>query len=226
MQAFFETAFDAVYLVSVVVIGILMIKNANGSRQYTMFGIMAVTLGLGDSFHLIPRSYALITNGLEANAAALGIGKFITSITMTVFYVILYHIWYERYKISGRKGLTLSIYALAAVRIALCFFPQNEWTSHIPPVEWGIYRNIPFALMGIIIIILFAAEAKKRKDRAYRFMSLAIILSFGFYVPVVLWADTIPTIGILMIPKTLAYVWVVLMGYMEMRRLQGKVKAS
>ncbi len=46
---------------------------------------------------------------------------------------------------------------------------------------------------------------------------LAIVLSFGFYVPVVIWASTISWVGVLMIPKTLAYVWVVLMGYMELR---------
>ena len=55
-------------------------------------GLMAVLLGTGDSFHLVPRVYALWTDGLEANAAALGTGKFITSITMTVFYLILYYI--------------------------------------------------------------------------------------------------------------------------------------
>lgn len=53
---------------------------------------MAVVLSSGDSFHLIPRVYALLTTGLEANAFALGLGKLITSITMTVFYVILYFI--------------------------------------------------------------------------------------------------------------------------------------
>ena len=33
-------------------------------------GMMAALLGAGDAFHLIPRSYALWTTGLEANAAA------------------------------------------------------------------------------------------------------------------------------------------------------------
>ncbi len=226
MQAFFETAFDAVYLVSVVLIGILMIKNSGTNKQYRMFGIMAVTLGLGDSFHLVPRSYALLTTGLEANSAALGVGKFITSITMTVFYVLLYHIWRERYRISGKRNLSITIYALAAIRIALCLFPQNQWLEYNAPVEWGIYRNLPFALMGIIIIVLFAQQAKAHNDRAFRFMWLAIVLSFGFYIPVVLWSDVIPIIGVLMIPKTLAYVWVVWMGYTEMRRGGHNVKAG
>lgn len=54
-------------------------------------------------------------------------------------------------------------------------------------------------------------------------MWLSIVLSFGFYIPVVLWADSIPLIGMLMIPKTCAYVWAVLMGYFDMRRHNRKV---
>ncbi len=74
--------------------------------------------------------------------------------------------------------------------------------------------------MGVIIIVIFASEAKKHSDKAFRFMWLAIVLSFGFYVPVVLWSEAVPAVGILMIPKTLAYVWVVLMGFLEMKQKQ------
>ncbi|MEG2923428.1 MAG: hypothetical protein RR848_03050, partial [Oscillospiraceae bacterium] len=209
MQALMETIFDACYLVGVVIAGIIMMKNAKGTKQYFMFGLMAVLLGSGDAFHLIPRAWSLWTDGLEANAAALGVGKLITSITMTIFYVILYHIWRERYKITGKTGLTVSIYALAVLRVVLCLFPQNKWLIYDAPVSWGIYRNIPFAIMGIIIIVLFYKEAKAHNDKAFRFMWLAIVLSFALYVPVVLWANTLPAIGVLMVPKTLAYVWIV-----------------
>ena len=51
-------------------------------------------------------------------------------------------------------------------------------------------------------------------------MWLAITLSFAFYVPVVLWADVYPIIGTLMIPKTIAYVWVVWMGFSEMKKVK------
>ena len=59
MQAIVETLFDAVYLVSVITIGILMIRGSKGNRQFQLFGWMAVLLGAGDSFHLIPRALAL-----------------------------------------------------------------------------------------------------------------------------------------------------------------------
>lgn len=215
MQAIMETLFDAVYLIGVIAVGIKMVVKSDNKKQFKLFGIMAVLLGAGDSFHLIPRSYALFTTGLEANAPALGFGKFVTSITMTIFYVILYHIWRQRYLIKGKQVLTLFIYLLCIIRMVLCFLPQNDWFNYKSPVTWGIYRNLPFAIMGIIIIVIFYIEVKRHDDKNFKFMWLAIVLSFALYIPVVLFANSISWIGILMIPKTLAYVWIVLMGYKE-----------
>ena len=218
MQAIVETLFDAVYLISVITIGILMIRNSRGEPQYRLFGWMAVVLGAGDSFHLVPRALALCTTGLENYTVPLGIGKWITSVTMTVFYVLLYYVWRQRYHITGQRGLTAAVYGLAGVRIALCMMPQNQWLRADAPLSWGIYRNIPFALLGLVIIVLFYRSAKEQNDTAFRWMWLTIVLSFGFYIPVVLWADAIPMIGMLMIPKTCAYTWTVLIGYSAMKQ--------
>lgn len=216
MQAFFETVFDAVYLFTVITIGIRMMKKSGGQRQYYLFGAMAVVLGAGDAFHLVPRAVALCTSGLDHYTTALGVGKFVTSVTMTVFYVLLYYVWRVRYNISNKKQLTAAVYILAGARILLCLFPQNGWISKNPPLSWGIYRNFPFLLLGILIIFLFYWMARERQDKAFRWMWLTIVLSFGFYIPVVLFADTLPVIGMLMIPKTCAYVWTVCIGYRAM----------
>ena len=218
MQALIETLFDAVYLVSVITIGILMIRGSKGNKQFRLFGLMAVVLGAGDSFHLIPRALALCTTGLENYTVPLGLGKWITSVTMTLFYVLLYYVWRQRYQIKDKGILTAAVYALAAVRVVLCMMPQNQWLSANAPLSWGIYRNIPFALMGLLIIVLFYRSAKENNDASFRWMWLTIVLSFGFYIPVVLWADIIPMIGMLMIPKTCAYVWTVLIGFFAMKK--------
>ncbi|WP_270525336.1 hypothetical protein [Longibaculum muris] len=221
MQAIMETGFDIIYLATVITLGILMIKGNRGNRQYLLFGIMAVTLGLGDSFHLVPRAIALCTTGLQDYTVALGIGKWITSITMTIFYVILYYVWRLRYHVEGKNELTIVMYILAALRIALCMFPQNAWTSANAPLSWGIYRNIPFTLMGLMVIILFYQSSRQKQDKVFYNMWLTIVLSFAFYIPVVLFADTIPMVGMLMIPKTCAYVWTVWLGYSDMKKVQG-----
>lgn len=218
MQAIVETLFDICYLATVLSVGVRMIRGAKGSRQFELFGCMAVVLGAGDSFHLVPRALALCTTGLDSFAFQLGLGKWITSVTMTVFYVLLYYVWRERYEVEGKKSLTAAVYALAAIRVILCMMPQNQWLTDHSPLIWGVYRNIPFALLGILVIVLFNRSAKEKGDEAFGWMWLTIVLSFGFYIPVVLWAEAVPMIGMLMIPKTCAYVWTVMIGYNAMSK--------
>lgn len=218
MQAIMETAFDALYLVTVITLGIKMIVACKGNSQFRLFGLMAVVLGAGDAFHLIPRAWALCTTGLENYTAALGMGKWITSITMTVFYVLLYYVWRLRYRVQGRNMITAAVYVLAGLRILLCMMPQNQWLSAEAPLSWGVYRNIPFALLGLVVIVLFYTSAKQATDKAFRWMWLTIVLSFAFYIPVVLFADQYPLVGMLMIPKTCAYVWTIVIGYCAMKK--------
>ena len=221
MQAIIETLFDLVYLITVITVGIRMIRSSKRGSQFRLFGWMAVVLGAGDSFHLVPRALALCTTGLENYVVPLGLGKWITSVTMTAFYVLLYYVWRKRYQVKGQKSVTLAVYLLSAARVVLCMMPQNRWLEAQSPLSWGIYRNIPFVLLGLLVIVLFYRSAKEKNDTAFRWMWLTIVLSFGFYIPVVLWADTIPMIGMLMIPKTCAYVWTILIGYAAMKKEQN-----
>ena len=45
----------------------------------------------------------------------------------------------------------------------------------------------------------------------------AIAVSFGCYIPVVLFSKAVPAVGALMLPKTAAYVWMVWMGFGELK---------
>lgn len=63
MQAIAETLFDIVYLTTVITLGVRMIRGCKGNPQFRLFGIMAVVLGSGDSFHLGSPAVALCTTG-------------------------------------------------------------------------------------------------------------------------------------------------------------------
>lgn len=217
MQKIFETLFDIFYLTTVIYLGITMMKKSKGSKEFFLFGLMALVLGLGDSFHLIPRAVALNTKGLDAFTFYLGFGKAITSVTMTIFYVLLYHVYKERYQVN-EKRLDITIYILALARIILSLMPQNEWFSKNPPLSWGIYRNFPFLILGILIIILFYKKQKETSDQNFKYLWLTIVLSFAFYLPVVLFSSKVPALGALMVPKTCAYIWTVLIGYKSMKK--------
>lgn len=66
--------------------------------------------------------------------------------------------------------------------------------------------------------MLFYRSAKEKQDAAFCWLWLTVVLSFACYLPVVLFADTVPTVGVLMIPKTCAYVWMGWIGYSAMKK--------
>lgn len=214
MQAIMETLFDICYLSGVLFLGVAILRRA-ALPQQRLFGWMAIVLGCGDAFHLVPRAWGLLHGGLEAYAAPLGFGKAVTSVTMTIFYLMLFYVWKKRYH-SDSRPLTAAAWVLAVARILLCLCPQNQWLSANPPLSWGIWRNIPFALLGLLVIVLFWQKARRPGD-PFRLLWLAVTLSFAFYLPVVLFSDAYPLVGTLMIPKTLAYVWIVWMGYTDVK---------
>ena len=209
MGKIMEAVFCVFYLIFTVIMGIRIIRKSDKNRQILLYGIMSLVLVFGDAFHLVPRIFAAI-NRTADYSFSLGIGKMITSITMTIFYLILYFIFEMRYE-KKSVPMRVSVIALSVIRIALCFFPQNDWTGEAP-VIWGIYRNIPFTILGLIMVVLFFA---KRSDKIYKWMWLAVLLSFAFYISVVLWADVSPMIGMMMLPKTCMYMWIVVMGHKQ-----------
>ena len=195
-----ESLFDIAYLIFAIGTGIFLLTGGK-EKLSRLTGSAALVLGCGDAFHLVPR---VLNYFVDADfSAALGIGKLVTSVTMTVFYLLMYYIWLRDYQVSERKALTASVWALSAVRIVLCLFPQNEWLTNGAPLLWGILRNVPFAALGIVIVCLY--RHKRREKEAFRRIWLYVALSFLFYLPVVVGAEAVPLLGMLMLPKTVCY---------------------
>ncbi len=203
-----ESLFNVSYLILVIAIGVrLLFEDTKIAR---LFGIMAIVLGAGDSFHLLPRIMAHLTvNGFENYSVALSWGQFVTSLTMTVFYVLFY-IYYKKINGQSSKIRDLLIFGLALTRVVLVMMPQNGWGELPGNYTFSLLRNIPFTIMGILLIVW---TWKARSKPELRYSSVLILLSFLFYLPVVLWADAIPMIGLLMLPKTVAYLILVITGF-------------
>ncbi len=220
MRAIIETVFDIFYLVTVLTVGIRMIRSSKSGSQFKLFRPYGCGAGSGHSFHLVPRALALCTTGLENYAVPLGLGKWITSITMTVFYVLLYYVWRKRYHVEGRKGLTIAVYVLSAARVLLCMMPQNQWLTNKTPLAWGILQHSlcsawPAGHRAVLPQRKGAQRPGFPLDVAHHRAQLRLLF------PVVLWAEVNPLIGMLMIPKTCAYVWTVLIGYNAMKAEGG-----
>ncbi len=199
-----EITLSSIYLLFLIISGIVLLINNKKSKTIKLMGLAALILGLGDSVHLVPRCLAyFLPNNLDLY---LGVGKLVTSITMTIFYIVVLYILKE---ISHKKynAETVVIYLLAICRIVLCALPENNWLTNKSPFIYEIIRNVPFLFIGIIMIKLLI---NNRKIPYFKFLWLFVLLSFGFYTATIIGAHYIELLGVLMIPKTICYLLIVL----------------
>lgn len=217
-----ESVFCIGYLVFDLIAGIVFL--ANGSEHlFFLYGIMTLLLGFGDAFHLVPRVIQHIKGESERVRWWMNFGLAVTSVTMTVFYIILLYIWRTQnigqdsrtiteYVANQRisslaAGCTGVIWSAAAARIPLCLLPQNDWFGN-GNYKMSVCRNTIFSIIGIAEIILFLIMGGSYGIT----MAVCIFLSFLFYIPVTLFAKENPKIGMLMIPKTIMYIIMISLG--------------
>ena len=200
-----ESVFDILYLLFAIISGCVLLHRAKNETEKRM-GFAALVLGCGDAFHLVPRVLNYFADG--DFTAALGVGKLVTSVTMTVFYLLLYHVWLGRYREPEKRSVTVLLWVLTAVRIILCLFPQNGWLTNSGSVTWSIIRNIPFILLGGAVCCLYFR--KRNEDRIFRPVWLYILLPFLFYIPVAVGAGAVPLLGMLMLPNTVCYILLII----------------
>lgn len=207
-----EAIFDAAYLIFDLIAAILFFIFSQGKILFILYGILTLTLCGGDAFHLVPRIIRTVRGTNDKIKRQLGIGLQVSSITMTIFYILLMYIWkftFPELKIPVIIGAV--IWISATVRIVICMFPQNNWCTDEGNMKLSVIRNAVFAVTGIGVIILYLISGNTYGYHMTR-MAAAILISFGCYLPVTLFSRTKPKVGLLMIPKTCAYMWIIVMG--------------
>lgn len=207
-----EAIFDAAYLIFDLIAAILFFLFSKGNVLFILYGILTLALCGGDAFHLVPRIKRAVWGSNERIKKQLGIGLQVSSITMTAFYIILMYIWkftFPEYKVP--VIIEAIIWISAIVRIVICLFPQNNWCTEEGNRTLSVIRNAVFAVTGIGVILLYLISENANGYHMTR-MVAAILISFGCYIPVTLFSKTKSRVGLLMIPKTCAYMWIIAMG--------------
>ena len=207
-----EAVFDAVYLTFDLAAAVLFFLFSKGNILYVLYGILTLTLCGGDAFHLVPRIIRAVRGTNDKIKRQLGIGLQVSSITMTMFYILLMYIWkYTFPELKIPVVIEVVIWISAVIRIVICMFPQNNWCTDEGNMKLSVIRNAVFAVTGIGVMILYLISGNTYGYHMTR-MAAAIIISFGCYLPVTLFSKTKPQVGLLMIPKTCAYMWIIVMG--------------
>lgn len=219
-----EVLFNVSYLVTIYWLVIAMIRRQDNvpTAQQAMtklfiwaFGLLA----LGDTGHVGFRVIAYGLDGLDTTVnlfgqtvGLVGLGAVSTATTITFFYALILIVWHKRFeKPYGWFGILL--FTAAAARLVIMTFPQNNWSQSIPPQGWSLARNLPLMLQGLGVTYLILRDAAKQRDRVFKRIGWMIIVSYTFYTPVILFVGAVPLLGMLMIPKTMAYVAIAWIGY-------------
>jgi ABC-type amino acid transport system permease subunit len=212
-----ELIFDAIYLV---VIWTVVFRMYGRMRTLTddrlplarTLALAFALLALGDTAHVGFRIVAHLRGGVEANPQLLGTGKLATAITVTIFYALLVKAWKLRY--NKHYGIFAYLLFLgAAVRLTFMLLPGNEWAKAVAPFSFSMHRNIPLLIQGLGAAYLILSESVRSQDSAFTWIGLMILVSYAFYTPVILYARTVPALGLLMIPKTIAYMVAAVVAY-------------
>ncbi len=212
-----EIIFDLLYLATIWTFVVLMLrKRDNLLEENKKIGGLFIwaffLLALGDTGHVGFRVLAYATGGLEANPALVGIGALATAVTVTFFYMLVAEIWRIRFN-RKRDGVWWGLMAVGMIRLLIMIPAQNQWTSVVPPFNWSLARNIPLMIQGIGIAVLLLRDGIKQDDRMVKWISVMIFVSYLCYTPVILFVQKVPMLGMLMMPKTLAYVAVAVIAY-------------
>ena len=184
------------------------------------FGLLA----LGDTGHVGFRVLAFAQGDINTTVSLLGrevglvgLGALSTAVTVTLFYVIMVMIWHTRFgKPYGWLGYLL--FTAAAVRLLVMIPAANQWNNVVPPQPWSLFRNLPLMVLGLGAAFLILRDARAVKDRVFTGIGVCILVSYLFYTPVILFVQVAPSVGMLMIPKTLAYVAIAVIAYSNLFR--------
>jgi len=222
-----EVLFNVAYLVAIWGLVIAMRRNrsrvAAADRRVADLVLWAFTLlALGDTGHVGFRVLAYALGGLETEISVLGLqlglvglGALATAITVTFFYVLMLEIWRARFhKPYGWFEYLLLV--AAAARLLLMLPAANQWNSVVPPQPWSFIRNLPLMVLGLGVAYLILRDARTAQDRTFTWIGVMILVSFACYIPVIFFVQQAPIIGMLMIPKTLAYVAIAVLAYQDL----------
>ena len=211
-----EIGFDVSYLAVISALVALMTARLAGaapSQQELLrrFRDGFLFLAIGDTGHVGFRVVALLRGGLEtkvelagASVPLVGVGALMTAITVTFLYMVLLDAWRIRFN-QPRQILFWWLMSLGVVRLLLFIPAQNQWGQVMPPLDWSIARNVPLAVLGLTVAGLMIRHGRRAVDTTFTWLGALILVSYAFYVPVILFVQRWAAIGVLMIPKTLAY---------------------
>jgi hypothetical protein len=159
-------------------------------------------LAVGDTAHVGLRLVALAAGNPELTATLgswrlplVGFGALVTAITVTGFYGLLL-VSHRRLVSRPRGPLEQALLGVLLLRLLLLAFPQNAWNQVVPPQPWSLIRNLPLLALTLGVGWLYLRGSEGVEPRWPRRIGALLLASVLCYLPVVLWIQKIPLLGL------------------------------
>jgi len=230
LKIWMETGFNIAYLIIIWCFIAAMFRRWSNvdpkDKDMALAVLLAfIFLAVGDMGHVGFRVIAFSMGGLDATLNLFGnpvklapLGSIATAWTFTLFYVCMVFMWKARFK--KRFGpVAWIIFSLAIIRSLIMLLPDNSWDSQNIQEPLYTLRNIPLIMMQVGTVYLMLRDALPARDAIFKWIGIMIIVSLVCYAPVVAFVKTYPNVGMLMIPKTIAYL---VIAYISLRGLFPK----
>lgn len=220
----FEIAFNVAYLTFIWTLVGLMTRRMKDvapedRRTAEWIRLAFLLLAFGDTGHVGFRvvAYALGQMDVRVNVfgtpmALLGLGSLTTAVTVTLFYIAMVYVWQFRFG-HPDSGIANFLVLAGVIRLFILALPSNGWESLRSPYLISLCRNLFLVIQGLGVMALILRDSFRRGDRTFQWVGWMIAVSYAFYFPVILWAHRFPMLGMLMIPKTCAYVAIAWIAY-------------
>ncbi|MFX1337878.1 MAG: hypothetical protein ACFFDK_04660 [Promethearchaeota archaeon] len=163
-----------------------------------------ISLMIGDLGHVGARLVTFFSENFASNYGIFGIGVLFEMIGLILLFIFYTNAWRIHFN-KPNDLIFKSLIVVGIIGLIIFTFPQNQWNTEPISYEWLIIRNIPWLIQGMALATLIIRDARAVKDPILIRIGILILISFLFYIPVILFGSIEPMLGLLMIPGTFIY---------------------
>lgn len=206
------------YLSLILYMGIYIYRNHNCNKVHMAYGSMGLTLAIAEVLYIIPRTYAILTTGLEDNLFILGWGRIGHMVAMTIFFSMLVDLNKECFGLRKKVPLDKLLYGLLVFRVVIGIFPQNGHFQLEPDRTFILIRTIPLMVYLLVVAMVMVTCSISGKGKGRIPFSILIVMT-GFLVePELFQSQSYWQLVLKVALRGLLFLAIIFTGFREVRK--------
>lgn len=218
MQKIIEPIGFLIYLIIVLYMGIYMYRNHKANKVHMGFASLALTLALVDATLMLPRIYAIWTDGIEEHLKLVGIGRIGQALILCLFYAMINDLYKTRFELKKKLPIDKLFYFLLIFRVVTVFFPQNKWFDLVVNKEFLMIRTVPIIVFALLMAVVIGIHSLKRNDLGFLAFGVFMLLGSIFIEPSLLSGESVTRLYVFTAFRGLFFVLMLFVGFSEVRK--------